>query len=345
MAKKQSTAVAAATETVPQAETAHVVRFEITSEIVAYASRLGADLGAPVEDRADRAAEHMNRSQRHELASGLLLASIKAECEHGQFLDLLSERGFEERSARRAMQYAQFILSRSDDEREFLIGQPKSKVLALASADAAVIEDLLEHGEDGDLNSLSVRELRQRLKDAEKSAADIAVQRDTAEAERDGLAKKLKKRNRDAEDHDGTPVVIADIRAEVAALIKKGELSADSLYPVLDELIGYAGHEQAGTWVRPSVRYALSGLVALRLQIDGLIDKAVATLGEDKKRLQSSPEGLAFLDEGEIKAVAEEWQKLVATHQHEAALREHDRKQAKPRGKGRPEAAPKAPQA
>ena len=344
MAKKQSTAVAVAPAAAAQAETAQVVRFEISDNVIGFASGLGVDLKAPLEERADLAAQHMNRSQRHMLAAGLLLASMKNDCQHGEFLTLIEERGFEERAAQRSMQYAQFVLSRSDEEREFLLGQPQSKVLALASADEAVIESLLADG-DGDLDSLSVRALRQRIKDAEAQLADMAVERDTAQAERDGLAKKLKKRNRDAEDHEGTPIVIADIRAEVAALVKKGELSADSLYPVLDELIGYAGHEQAGTWVHPSVRYALSGLVALRLQIDGLIGKAVAVLGDDAKRLQSSPEGLAFLDEGEIKAVAEEWQRLVATHQHEAAMREHDRKQAKPRGKGRPEAAPKAPQA
>lgn len=343
MPKKATTAVAVASSEVVQA--AQDARFEISDNVIGFASGLGVDLKAPLAERADLAAQHMNRSQRHMLAAGLLLASMKNDCQHGEFLTLIEERGFEERTAQRSMQYAQFILSRSDAEREFLLGQPQSKVLALASADAAVIEDLLADGEDGDLNSLSVRALRQRIKDAEAQLADVAVERDTALAERDGLAKKLKKRNRDAEEHEGTPIVIADIRAEVAALIKKGELSADSLYPVLDELISYAGHEQAGTWVHPSVRYALSGLVALRLQIDGLIGKAVAVLGDDAKRLQSSPDGLAFLDEGEIRAVAEEWQRLVATHQHEAALREHDRKQAKPRGKGRPEAAPKAPQA
>lgn len=346
MAKKSTTAVVAAPSASGLADkTANVVRFEITDEIAAYASRLGADLSAPVEDRADRAAEHMNRSQRHELASGLLLASIKAECEHGEFLSLLAERGFEERSARRAMQYAQFILSRSDDEREFLIGQPKTKVLALAGADAAVIEDLLEDGEDGDLNSLSVRELRQRIKDAEKLAADVAAQRDTFEAERDGLAKKLKKRARDAEDHDGTPEVVADIRAEVAALVKKAELSIDSMHPVLVELVGFGGHELLGSWVNPSLRLALSGLVGLRLQIDGRIKSCAEAMGDDAKRLQSQPDGLAFLDDSEIKTVAEEWLRLTSTHKHESEMREHERKQAKPRGKGRPEAAPKAPKA
>lgn len=346
MAKKSTTEVVAAPgATALNDKTANVVRFEITAEITEYAARLGADLTAPVEDRADRAAEHMNRSQRHELASGLLLASIKAECEHGQFLDMLEERGFEERSARRAMQYAQFILSRSDDEREFLIGQPKTKVLALAGADASVIEGLLEDGEDGDLNSLSVRALRQRIKDAEAQIADLAVEKETAVAERDGLAKKLKKRARDAEDHDGTPEVVADIRAEVSALVKKAELSIDSMHPMLVELVGFSGHELIGPWVSPSVRLALSGLVALRIQLDGTIKSCVEALGEDAKRLQSQPDALAFLEASEVKAVAEEWARLTTLHGYEGEQRAHERKQAKPRAKGRPEAPPKAPKA
>lgn len=326
-------------------EADNVVDFEISDNVVAFAADLGVDLTGSLDERADLAAQHMNRSQRHMLAAGLVLASVKADCEHGQFAALVEERGFEERSAQRAMQYAKFVLSRPDDERRRLLETPSSKVLALASADPEVIEDLLKGGDDSDLNTLSVRELRQRIKDAEAQLADAAVERDTALAERDGLAKKLKKRARDAEDHDGTPVVISDIRLEIAALLKKGELSVDSLYPVAVELVGYMGHEQAGVWVGPSLRYTVSGLVALRMQIDGLIGKCVAALGEDSKRLQSSPDSLAFLDESEIKAVAEEWARLTALHGYEGEQRAHERKQAKPRAKGRPEAPPKAPKA
>lgn len=323
----------------------NVVGFEISDNVVAFAAELGVDLTGSLEERADLAAQHMNRSQRHMLAAGLVLASVKADCEHGEFAALVEERGFEERSAQRAMQYAKFVLSRPDDERRRLLETPSSKVLALASADPEVIEDLLKGGDDSELNTLSVRELRQRIKDAEKYAADLAAQRDTFEAERDGLAKKLKKRARDAEDHDGTPEVVADIRAEVSALVKKAELSIDSTYPVLAELVSYTGHELIGPWVKPSVRLALSGLVALRIQLDGKIKSCVEALGEDAKKLQSQPDALAFLDAGEVKAVAEEWASLTTVHGYESEQRAHERKQAKPRGKGRPEAAPKAPKA
>jgi len=335
MAKKQATEVV-------EVKTANVVRFEISDEIVSYAARLGADLRAPLEDRADRAAEHMNRSQRHELATGLLLGSIKAECEHGQFLSMLEERGFEERSARRAMQYAQFILSRSDDEREFLVGLPKTKVMALAGADLEVVDDILENA-DGDIAVLGVRQLRLELRRLQAEKTNAEVDRDKAVAERDGLSKQLRKRRRDEEDNDGVPLVIADVRAEAAALVKKAELALTSLYPLGVEMAGLGGHDEAGVWVQPSMRLALSGLVALRVQMDGLIGSYVQALGDKADKLKSHPDSLAFLDASEIKTVAEDWERLTALHQHEAALRAHERDQAKPKGKGRPKAAPEAP--
>lgn len=338
MSKKQSTEIAEAN---PRTSGA----LDFTEADTAAATSLGIVLSGALDERISRAVYAFNNATRYAVEAGYLLLSVKAEVERGQFETGIQDLGLSSQRASELMRMAKFATALPEQRRAEMLMLPKSKVLALAGADAAVIEDLLADEDGTDLAALTVRELRDRIKDAEAQLADVAVERDTAIAERDGLAKKLKKRNRDAEDHEGTPIVIADIRAEMAALVKKGELSVDSLYPVLDELVGYSGHEQAGTWVHPSVRYALSGLVSLRLQIDGLIGKAAAALGDDAKRLQSSPDGLAFLDEGEIKAVAEEWQRLVATHQHEAALREHDRKQAKPRGKGRPEAAPKAPQA
>ncbi|HEX7866563.1 MAG TPA: hypothetical protein VF555_16525 [Variovorax sp.] len=326
-------------------ESDNVVGFEISDNVVAFAADLGVDLTGSLEERADHAAQHMNRSQRHMLAAGLVLASMKADCEHGEFIALIEARGFEERSAQRAMQYTQFVLSRPEDERRRLLETPSSKVLALASADPEVIEDLLKGGGESDLNTLSVRELRQRIRELEAAQTDTAVQLDTVTAERDGLAKKLKKRARDEEDHEGTPIVVADIRAEGAALLKKAELSVDALYPLGVELCGLAGTEAAQGYVNPSLRLLLSGIAALRMQIDGVLKQYAEALGDDARELASPPEGLAFLDDTEIANVAEEWARLTSTHQHEAAMREHERKQAKPRGKGRPENAPKAPKA
>lgn len=341
MAKKQSTPLAAVEA--KSDNVSHLVPANIEGDdVVAFAIRLGADLGAALSERADSAAAHMNRSQRSMLAAGLLLASIKGECQHGEFLALIEERGFQLRTAQRAMQYAQFVLSRPEKDRELLLGLAPSKVALLAGADPEVVESALEDGSGIDLHGLGVRELRQRIRDAEARLVDTSAERDTAIAERDGLAKQLRRRERDAEDHDGTPLVIADMRAESAALIKKAELALGGLYPLGVELFSLTGGEGVHDYIKPSLRLVLSGIVALRVQADGLIKQYADALGDDVRKLVSPPDGLAFLDDSEIKTVAEDWARLVSVNQHEAALREHEREQAKPKGKGRPKAAPKA---
>ncbi|MFT4191660.1 MAG: hypothetical protein QM617_09090 [Comamonas sp.] len=193
-------------------------------------------------------------------------------------------------------------------------------------------------------NAKDKAELRQELADLEKTKTNLAVDLEKAEAERDGLAKQLKRRRLDEEDGDGVPVVVADIRAEIAALVKKAELSLSSLYGIGVEVVQLAGSAEAHPWREPTLRLGLSGLLALREQLDGNIKAYATALGEGPKRLLDKPEALAFLEASEIKTVAEEWAALVATHQHEEALRKHERDQAKPKGRGRPKNAP-APKA
>ncbi|MES1977530.1 MAG: hypothetical protein V4451_05805 [Pseudomonadota bacterium] len=327
------------------AKVSNVAKFEVTEAALTLAARFGLNLSDAKDIRVDRAAQNMNRSLHCMVAAGLDLASLQADCEHGEFLTLIEERGFEQSGAYRAISYTNFLLSRSEDERERLLEMPKSKVLALASADSAVIDDLLAEGEDGDLATLSVRELRNRIKELEANNTDLSVQVGKTEAERDGALKKLKRRQRDEEDGEGVPVVVADIRLEIAALVKKAELSVQSMHPVAVEAYNLRGDEKAHDWADPTLRFALAGLVALREQIDGGIKGLTDALGDKAKRLAGQPDALAFLDESEIKAVAGEWATLTATHTHEEALRKHERDQAKPKGRGRPAAAPEAPKA
>lgn len=321
----------------------NVGKFEITETAIALAARFGLNLADTKETRVDRAAQNMNRSMQCMVAAGLDLASLQADCEHGEFLTLIEERGFEQRGAYRAISYTRFLLSRSDDERERLLEMPKSKVLALASADSVVIDDLLAEGDEGDLATLSVRELRKRIHELEANNVDLSVQVDTAEADRDAALKKLKRRQRDEEDGGGVPVVMADIRAEVAALVKKAELCVGSFTPLGGELAGLRSHAEAGPWVNPTARLAVAGLVSLRVVIDGVIGQYAEALGLNDNEFVYESEPLSFLTPEEIVTVAGQWPELTALHTHEEALRKHERDQAKPKGKGRPTKAPEAP--
>lgn len=340
MAKRTSTEVA-------EADVRTSVQIDFTDADSAAATSLGIVLGGTLEDRISRAVYAFNNATRYAVEAGYLLLSVKADVEPGQFGAGVEDLGLSRQRAAELMRMAKFATALPDERRAEMLMLPKSKVLALAGADASVIADLLENGdgEGNDLDALSVRDLRQRIRTLEAQTVDVATQRDTALAENKKLTKQLTRRARDAEDDEGTPAVIADARAECAELIKKAELSVASLSPVAQEIVNLIGHERAHDWVKPSLRMVLSGVVALRIQADGVISQLAKALGDDVRKLQSQPDALAFLDESELKLVAEEWLRLVPAHAYEADLRKHEREAAKPKGKGRPTNPPKAPKA
>lgn len=333
MATKKSQATAVA---VMPPKSADVGAFDAAA-VSAFAVTLGIDISGTHDERANLAAEHMNRSQRHMLASGLLLASIKAECEHGRFVELIEARGFEARAAQKAMQYAAFICSRPEGERLRLIELPRSKVMELASADPEVIEQVLADGVD-DVDTLSVRKLRDRIRELEEQTADLAVQRDTAEAEAEGLRKKVKRGLPEREDQ--IPHDVADKRAEIMALGKRLDLTMASFQLLGAELVGWMGSEERHEWADPTLRLALSQLLHLRLQLDGQIKAYLKELpGGDP-----TPAPASYLSKDEVLAAARQFAELTQIHTYEAALREWEREQARPKGKGRPKDKPLPPQ-
>lgn len=337
MAKKPSTELTTANP--------RTVRgFDFSPADAEAAQQMGIVIAGPAADRITRAVGSYNMAARLALESGYLLLSVKGELEHGAFAAALDETGLSSQRASELMRMAKFVTSLPTEQRSTMLNLEKSKVLALASADASVIEDLLEDEDGADLEVLSVRELRQRIRDLSANNTDLSVQVDTAQAERDKAIKALKKRGQ-REDDEGVPMVVADLRAEFAALVKKAELAITSMHPVGVEAINLVSHEQGAPWVEPTLRLALAGLLSLRELIDGGIKGFADAMGDKPKRLTSKPDALSFLDETEIRNVAAEWSQLTALHTHEEALRKHERDQAKPKGKGRPAKAPEAPKA
>lgn len=307
--------------------------FAITEDVASFALSLGVDLkGTVIAERADQAAEHMSRSQRHMLAAGLLLASIKASTEHGEFEALILDRGFELRAAQRAMSYAQFISQQPAAERERLIGMPKYKVLALAGADPEVIEALAASGEN--IDALSVRALQEKIRDLEAAVTDRDVRLETAEAEAKA-AKKAAKKDRAGE----VPAAIFDIRAEAVAQVERSRLAVEEVQALGRDLTNLIGVEGVYQWVDPTARLAITGLLALQVQIDGVLKQYKKAF--DLTDVKPAP--MSYLTPIEVEEVAKRFADLVALHQHEKALREWERQQERPRSKGRPAAKPEAP--
>lgn len=317
---------------------------EIGSAERGLADYLEVDMHAQVDTQIARIKQDAKDGLKTALRMGLRLMSVKAACEHGEFDHRLYEAGVGAREAQNCMQAARAYAAEGDARRrDALLEMGKTKGMALLATIPEVREQIMDSPElMADALEGTTRDFEAQLARLKAEVVDLAVERDTALADLKATEKKLKRSQRDDEDAY-VPTVVADMRAEMAALIKKAELAITSLYPVGVEIYGLRGHDEAREWVDPSLRLGLSGLLAVRELIDGSIKSFSEAMGEQANRLKSSPDTLAFLDATEIKTIAEDWARLTATHQHEAALREHERAAAKPRGKGRPAKAPEAP--
>lgn len=305
----------------------------------ALAEFLDVELGASIEAHERRCLADMRSGFEAHLRLGLRLLAIKAACEHGEFVERLQALGIGTDTAQRRMRLVKAISAEGDARRrEALISMGPTKALGLLAAspqvrdqvlqDAALLRDALEG---------STRQFEERVAELESHVADLTVQRDTAEAEAEGLKKRLKRGLPDREDN--VPVVVADLRAEILALGKKAALALDSFTPLGTELVNLYGTDAANEWADASLRLAVSQLGALRLQIDGLLTSYLREIpGADP-----TPSKLSPLTKQEVLETARQFAELTQVHTYEAELRAWERDQGRPQGKGRPKNKPEAP--
>ncbi len=313
----------------------NVVKFEITDDLRSLAKRFGLNLSVSHQERIDRAAQNLNQSVQYMLAAGIDLLALRADCEHGEFVALLDDRGFEQRAAYRAIQYAEFLLSRSEAEREKLLVLPKSHVLAIAGADEEVIHDLLENG-DIDLTELSVRQLRVTIKDLSERKTDIAVQLEKSELEVERL-QQLVKDLREARVKTGgdVPVPVQDYRLECAALHKKADLSVDDMSDLLGKFLS---DSDLGDWNLAVARHLAASLAALHAKTGGLLAQLHRSFGPDS----GAPDVADLFGPEETLRCAQEYKVLTDEHKHEETVRAWEREMDRPKGAGRPRAKPSA---
>ena len=315
-------------------------KLDFSEDDQAAAAALGLVVAGSPVDQISRAAMVLNTATRLAVEAGYNLLAAKAALQHGDFMAKLEEIGFSPYRAAEAMRRAKFVTAQPEERRAELLNMQPSKLLVLADASAEAVEELLEDG-DIDPANLGVRALRARVRELEKKAADAVVDRSTAEAEAESLRKKLA-----AQNHQPAagvmPVVIKDIRSETIALLKKAELSVESLVPIETELAGLRW-SAVDAWVNPSGQLLMAGLVALRLQLDGAIERIAEKLEMVASSLKE-PDALAGLDKFEVVEIAGVYQGLIRSHEYEAALRQYERDQEKPKGRGAPRKAPKAPE-
>ncbi len=165
---------------------------------------------------------------------------------------------------------------------------------------------------------------------------DTGVQLETTEAKLTAAEKKLAKAPADRADH--VPLVVAELRAEVAALVRKAELAIDSFNPLGADLMNLIGTDAAHAWADATIRLAVAGLSSLQLQVAGVLKKFSGAVPDAGIATEQS-----HLTLQEVVETAGRWEVLTRAHEHEKALREWEAEQKRPKGKGRPKDAPKAP--
>lgn len=310
----------------------NVAHLEITGEHIAYAAGLGIDLGGSLDECLSRAVEHANCTQRHMLAMGLLFATIRAQCEHGQFVQLVEGRGFERRTATRSMQYAQFIMSRPEADRLRLIELPYTKVLPLAGSEPEVIEELLQARGDQSIEELSVRTLCALARELRAKAGNLRAELEMSQGAVEALSAKLLRLEQGVRD-DNVPPLVSGLRAELLVLQKKAELAIEGVRAVGIDLVGLAGNQVASPWADGTLRLAVAGLAGIHLQLQGVLKQYLHAAPEIEAPLPP----MAYLSTQELVELQMRFTTVAGAEALEKAQRNVERLNEQNKGKrGRP---------
>lgn len=308
---------------------------EFTAADADVAQALNISLDGPMDALVSRAVTAINQAALRAVEAGYLLLKVKTSVEHGKFGQLIESAGLSVYRASEMMRMAKVLSMAPEAQRTSLLEMPKKKVLALASADQAVLEALMEDGADK-IDALSVRELKAEIKSMKKALVDVQVQRDTAEAELTTARRKLHGREQRT---DMVPNIVADTRQEIGAQAKKAELAIQSFGELLSELSGKTGVQ--GDWFDATARQGVAALAALRYQLDAMLNAYTEMLGDP----DPMPTSLSFMTQQERVELHEKWRGLTAVHEYEKSMRAWERAQSRPKTAGRPMAKPTPPAA
>ena len=300
--------------------------FEFTMQDALVAEQLGMVLSGSTPDRLTRAVTTYNQAARLTVEAGYLLLSVRADVEHGQFLTELGQLGLSNQRAYELMQSAKFISSVPEARRVELLTLPKSKVLALAGADPAVIEQMLEDGNVTDLDDMSVRGLRLRIRELEDESAKRSKRLEAELEHRDAVIQKLKKKEIQREFDPLTHMV----RDECLAYQGGIELNVQSLGALFDEVI--KDSPDAPEW-RLRLEQIWFAAHAAAARATALLQRVRDEMPLDMPEQATTPN---MLTPDETFQWVLEWETMTSQAKVSAAVRAELRAQDGPRGVGRP---------
>ncbi|WP_180131936.1 hypothetical protein [Rhodoferax sp. BLA1] len=300
----------------------------MTVEDTEAAQSIGVVMTGPIGDRITRAVQAHNMAARLAVEAGYLLLGIKAESAHGEFERGIEAMGLSRQRAAELMTTAKFVTSLPAAQRAELLMLPKTKVLALASADPEVLIDLLDMP-DADLCNLSVRALRARIKELEEEAGKRTKRLEAELEHRDAVIQKLKKKD---VQRDFDPLTHM-VRDECLAYQAGVEINLQSLSALFDEVV--ADDPQAPEWTLrlEQIWFATHAAAA---RVTALLDKVRTTMPRQMPQQAATPN---MLTPDEVMHWTLEWETMVSQAKVSAATRADLRAQEGPRGVGRPKGA------
>lgn len=282
-------------------------------------------MSGSLSDRISRAVHAHNMAARLAVEAGYLLLSIKAELAHGEFERGVESMGLAPRRAHELMTTARFVTSLPADRRAEILMLPKTKVLMLANADTDVLADLID-SPDADLENLSVRELRARIKELEGEAGKRTKRLEAELGHRDAVIQKLKKKDVQREFDPLTHMVRDEVRAYQGGV----EINLQSLQALFEEV--KKDSPDAPEWeLRLQQIWFAAHAAAARAT--ALLEHVRTTVPVDMPEQAATPN---MLTPAEAVSWTLEWETMVSQAKVAAATRADLRAQEGPRGVGRP---------
>lgn len=305
------------------------------AHITATCESLEINLPDSVTELQDWLVDAENAIARAMAKQGFGFIALKGQMEHGAWIDWLENNNFDERRVREQMSVAQMLLAAPESARPKLYGiNSKKKLIALASLPAETIEDIAQSGELNELDQLSVREMKQRIRELQAEKADAAKQAETLQLQLESVRKK------NVSTEAQFPLFYTEARQESAAVSEAAILNIDSLQRLIDETeAALMNTARLSTTDSGAENFTLLAAKSLVLHV-----RAVAARANDLLRNVAQWECAQDIDltaellmtDAEAENFIHIRSMLIQQNRHEEIMREQARAMSQKRGRGRP---------
>lgn len=276
---------------------------------------------------------------------GKALANLKATVSHGDYEPLLQAHGWNPKTARRYMQFAEFAdevaainrsaLSHLDMTRWLIIRREldDDTLVRFVSGEPVCGLTLVDADEKGSRELQVAFESHKKSINVELVENAKTIQNLSAELETTKLQKKtLEQQILQRAEHNQFPDFVMATRHESAAMADTTLLCLDDLTRLDNEL-----HEAATTADGGDINIALNSLYT---HVNAVLAHAQTVAMSMRDRwgdaIPEQATGEMLYSDAELADIAASRELLIRDHEQEKRLRAHQREDAKPRGRGRP---------